>query len=279
MRITYTTSDGEAFDLSGRPYTGITGDDPKGWKLEASGHAYLPAKREFKATVQAVGSKQATRRALDRMLDKCDRDAREETPGRLSYGEWYIDCYVIEGDCNELGGNAVYELTFAAPDPAWKRDVLHRFFPASGSAAVELGVDYPHDYPHDYGAKATGETLAIDTVGECDLRIVIYGPAVSPYVRIGGNVYQVDVTVPDGGLLTIDSARKASMAGDAVVLRDRFGNATDVFNKRRRGYEGSGNYIFQRIAPGEDIGVSWPQSFGFDLHVIERRGRLPWTWC
>ena len=84
------------------------------------------------------------------------------------------------------------------------------------------------------------------------------------------------MTVPEGGLLVIDSTKKRSMKGDSVVLSDRFGNAQDVFSKRVRGAEGGGSYIYERIPHGTHD-VTWDQGWGFSLDLIERSVAIPWT--
>ena len=276
-RMAYETSGGETFDLSGVS-SGITGAELRGWELTRSGRAYARQQRSCTATISFVGYGEEAHESAMRMLELCDRDAREGTPGRLHVGEWYITCYIT------AGGNAVwdhghlsYDVTLVADDTSWCREVTRSFLPSSGSQISNEQLDYSHDYPHDYGARqSVGTKVEVPGIEPCDFRITVYGYALAPYVRVNSNVYQVNVTVPEGGLLVIDSTRKSSMAGDAIVLSDMYGNSQNAFDKRLRGSEGSGSYVFQRIEPGL-ASVTWPQGFGFDLTLIERRGRLPWT--
>ena len=275
----YETSSGETFDLSGQASrSGLSGNEYKGWELTRSGRAFERQRRSVKATMSFAGETSEARERAMRLFELCDLDALSQSPGRLWVGDWYLECYVSAGDCSYMWPHGVsYDVTLACDEMVWRRETVTEFMPWSASTIVNDQLDYSYDYPHDYGMTASlGGTIDVPGTEPCDFRITVYGYAASPYVRIGGNVYQVNVTVPDGGLLTIDSTRRKSMAGDAVVVRDMYGNATNAFPKRLRGYEGSGTYIFQRVSPGRND-VSWPQGFGFSLTLIERRGRLPWT--
>lgn len=200
-------------------------------------------------------------------------------PGTLSSGGWSQRAYVTKAKLSDVyrGGSCAATLTVVLLDGVWRREVTYQLLPGSGSEVDNETLDYPHDYGHDYGTSSvSGVTIDVPGVTPCDLRLRVYGHAVSPYVRIGENTYQVNVTVPDGAILTVDTTRKGSMLGDSVTLRGRYGDVADVFSKRTRGSEGSGSYIYELVRPGLQ-NVSWPQSFGVDVTLIERRGGLPWT--
>lgn len=208
-----------------------------------------------------------------------EADVEMGKPGTLSSGGWSQRAYVTKAKLSDVyrGGSCAATLTVVLLDGVWRRETTYQLLPNSGREMNNETIDYPHDYGHDYGTSSVSG-VAIDVPGltPCDLRLRVYGHAVSPYVRIGGNIYQVNVTVPEGAILTVDTTRKGSMQGDSVTLRGLYGDVTDVFSKRLRGAEGSGSYIYELVPPGPQA-VSWPQSFGVDVTLIERRGGLPWT--
>lgn len=277
MRIWYETASGEAFDLSGQAsMAGISGSDMRGWELTRSGRTFERQGRSYDLELSLADA--SGREGAMRFLELCDLGALSESPGRLHVGEWYLECYVTKGSPSFMTRNAAkYDVTLTSDDAVWRRETTYRLLPGSGREVENETLDYPHDYSHDYGTSSVaGVTLDVPGVSPCDVRIRVYGHAVAPYVRIGANTYQVNVTVPDGAILTIDTTLKASMRGDAVTLRGRYGDVQDVFSKRLRGAEGSGSYIFERVPAGPQV-VSWPQGFGADVTLIERRGRLPWT--
>lgn len=208
-----------------------------------------------------------------------DADVELGTPGTLVSGEWGQRAYVTKAELSGVNadGSCDANLTVVLLDGAWRRETTYQLLPDSGREMDNETLDYPHDYGHDYGTSSvSGVTIDVPGVTPCDLRLRVYGHAVSPYVRIGNNTYQVNVAVPEGAILTVDTTRKGSMLGDSVTLRGRYGDVTDVFSKRTRGSVGSGSYIYELVPPGPQT-VSWPQSFGVDVTLIERRGGLPWT--
>lgn len=277
MRTWYETASGESFELSGqRSMSGISGADLRGWELTRSGRAFERQERQLDVELSFAGSGWHERAM--RFLELCDSGALSESPGRLHVGDWYLTCYVVKGSpSSRTSGGVRYDVTLVTDDQVWRRETTRHLLPNTGREMESETLDYPHDYGHDYGTSSVaGVTIDVPGVTPCDLRLTIYGHAVSPYVRIGSNTYQVNVTVPSGAILTIDTTRKGSMLGDSVVLRGRYGDEQDVFSKRLRGAEGSGSYIYELVPPGPQA-VSWPQSFGVDLTLIERRGRLPWT--
>lgn len=247
-----------------------------GWERTADGRAVRSEAREIKGQLAfAAGT---SREEADRLLALACADMDAGTPGALSVGGWRMRCYLIKIEPSVLtGSNALFDVTLHAPDPVWERETVTQLLPGSGTEVSAETLDYPHGHPHDYGAgTSAGAVLRVPGPLPCGLHVRFYGYAVSPYVKVGGNTYQVNVTVPDGAYLEVDPARKASMAGDSVRLVGRYGDVQNVFSKRLRGAEGSGTYIFQPVEPGEQT-VTWPQDIGVDLGIVERRGSLPWT--
>ena len=101
----------------------------------------------------------------------------------------------------------------------------------------------------------------------------LLGPVIDPSVRIGGNLYRVDVVVPEGGRLVVDPLASPR----SVTLVNADGSTVDAFSKARRGDGlGGGEYIFQPAPPGANE-VGWDRSFGFDLTWYEEEGEPPWS--
>lgn len=274
--VRYETASGASFSFAGA--SSLYAPAAHGWERSVNGRSVGSPAREIKGQLAFAAA--SSRESADRMLALAWADMDSGTPGALIVGEWSMRCYLLKLEPSVVtSGNALYDVTLYAPEPIWTRETLVRLPAGSGTEVSAETVDYPHDFPYDYGAKsAAGTTICVPGPLPCDLRITFYGYAVSPYVRVGSNVYQVNVTVPSGGYLTIDPLRKSSMAGDSVLLCGPYGDKTDVFPKRLQGHEGSGTYIYEKVKPGKQL-VTWPQSFSVDLAVMERRGCLPWTSC
>lgn len=272
---TYTTSDGTSFDVSGRSGIALASKGPFGWEYSSSDGA--PSRSERKISAELGFATRADREQASRLMELCALDMDNATPGTWEVDGWSLDCYLLTADAASYAtSNRKLSVSILAPDPVWRRETHYEFMPASGSGSDIGGYDYEHDYPHDYGALAQSASLDVAAIAPCDFRLTVYGYATKPSIYLAGNRYGVDVTVPSGGLLVIDSTKKRSMKGDSVVLYDKFGNAQDVFSKRVRGAEGSGSYIYERISHGSHE-VTWDQGWGFSLDLIERRAALPWT--
>ena len=134
-------------------------------------------------------------------------------------------------------------------------------------------LDLPCDLPHDLAAPSPRSRFEAGEWGETPLRLVFYGPVIDPSVRIGGNLYRVDVVVPEGGHLVVDPLASPR----SVTLVNADGSTVDVFAKARRGDGlGGGEYIFQPAPPGANE-VEWDRSFGFDLTWYAEEGEPPWS--
>ena len=132
-------------------------------------------------------------------------------------------------------------------------------------------LDYPHDYPYDYQKTSSTESITPTVLTPSDVHLVIYGPAVNPYVIVGDNRYQVNTTVPSGGYLTVDGRDKSIM----LTLAD--GTVQNVFSSGvRGGGAGGGSYIFEKVPAGTSE-VTYDGSFGFDLGWYEEEGEPPWS--
>jgi hypothetical protein len=132
-------------------------------------------------------------------------------------------------------------------------------------------LDYPHISPYDYQKTSSTESIMPGVLTPSDVRLVIYGPAVNPYVIVGDNRYQVNATVPSGGYLTVDGRDKS------IVLTLADGTVQNVFSSGvRGGGAGGGSYIFEKVPAGTSE-VTYDGSFGFDLGWYEEEGEPPWS--
>lgn len=157
-------------------------------------------------------------------------------------------------------------------DGVWRHELPSvSFVPISRSESIWGNL--PTNFPANLAPMASSETITNPCLIPTPWRMVIYGPAFNPHLSIAGNNYQINTTVPDGARLEIDSLEGEK----SVTLIDVNGARTDMFNAalRGRGING-GDYIFQPIPAGDNI-VNWPNSFGFDLTLIEERTAPPWT--
>lgn len=210
--------------------------------------------------------------ALDTARRAFDADMRANTPGTLVIdGAWSQRALVRKSQVQKVTPWTVTaELTLQLLDGAWRHELEALRYTIAPE--TEHGLNYPHNYPHNYGAPPGAKSITNPMTMPVPWRMTIWGPVSNPYVRIGSNLHQVDVTVPSGSRLEINS-----LEGERTVeLIDDTGHVTNVIDKAHRGTgEDGGEYVFQPIPPGLSD-VVWSQRFGFDITMIEEEMEPPW---
>lgn len=210
----------------------------------------------------------------DELRRLADRDVAMATPGTLAIDGWSQRVYITAADPSSISrAHMAAKLTVVLLDGVWRKGHTIAFEQLTATSGDGEFLDLPYDLPYDLGVPSTRRYVDVGEWGAAPLRFVVYGPCVNPAVRIDGNWYRVDVTVPDGGYLVVDPL--ATPRSVTLVAAD--GSTTDAFAKARRGNgSGSGEYIFQPASPGVHE-VEWDRSFGFDLTWYEEEGEPPWS--
>lgn len=210
----------------------------------------------------------------DELRRLADRDVAMATPGTLAIDGWSQRAYITAADPSSISrAHMAAKLTVVLLDGVWRKGHTIAFEQLTATSGDGEFLDLPYDLPYDLGVPSTRRYVDVGEWGAAPLRFVVYGPCVNPAVRIDGNWYRVDVTVPDGGCLVVDPL--ATPRSVTLVAAD--GSTTDAFAKARRGNgSGSGEYIFQPASPGVHE-VEWDRSFGFDLTWYEEEGEPPWS--
>lgn len=210
----------------------------------------------------------------DELRRLADRDVAMATPGTLAVDGWSQRAYITAADPSSISrAHMAAKLTVVLLDGVWRKGHTVAFELLTAAAGDGEFLDLPYDLPHDLGVPSTRRYVDIAGWGAAPLRFTVYGPCVNPAIRIDGNWYRVDVTVPDGGYMVVDPL--ATPRSVTVVGPD--GSVTDAFAKARRGNGlGGGEYIFQPASPGTHE-VEWDRSFGFDLTWYEEEGEPPWS--
>lgn len=210
----------------------------------------------------------------DELRRLADRDVAMATPGTLAVDGWSQRAYITAADPSSISrAHMAAKLTVVLLDGVWRKGHTVAFEQLTATSGDGEFLDLPYDLPYDLGVPSTRRYVDVGEWGAAPLRFVVYGPCVNPAVRIDGNWYRVDVTVPDGGYLVVDPL--ATPRSVTLVAAD--GSTADAFAKARRGNGlGSGEYIFQPASPGVHE-VEWDRSFGFDLTWYEEEGEPPWS--
>lgn len=270
LDIKYKSNAGTVIPLNSGVYVGKPNDlFSREWDYKIGYRALVTASRgarevSFKAFFANMAQADAFRRCAD-------TDMQKGTPGTIYVNDWFQRCFVVASEVDGIGGDSfAAKLTLVLLDGVWRRGTTTAFVSVEGSADYEF-LDLPHDLPYDLGVTPPQRYAINPGYFGSPAKFVVYGPAVNPSVRLAGNLYQVDVTVPEGGYMDIDPLRRTV----TVVAAD--GTAMDAFSKAHRGGGvGSGEYIFERVPVGTSE-ISWDNSFGFDLTLYEEEGEPAWS--
>lgn len=270
LDIEYKSNTGTVISLNSGVYVGKPNDlFSHEWDYDIGYRALATASRgarkvSFKAFFADMVQADAFRRCAD-------TDMQKGTPGTIHVDGWFQRCFVVASEVDGIGDDFfAAKLTLVLLDGVWRRGTTTAFVPVQGSADYEF-LDLPQDLPYDLGATPPLQYAINPGYSGSPAKFVVYGPAVNPSVRLAGNLYQVDVTVPDGGYMDIDPLRRTV----TVVAAD--GTTMDAFSKAHRGSgAGSGEYIFERVPVGTSE-ISWDNSFGFDLTLYEEEGEPAWS--
>lgn len=212
----------------------------------------------------------------DRIYEIAEHDISVKSPGRLYADKsWYLELFVLSCSFDKYHFDERFaEMTMGCriPYPAWIREVESSYFIESDTQIASTSLDYPYDYPHDYIRPRSSKVINNDSIYPCDFMLRIYGPATNPSVTIANNTHQVEVTVPSGAFLEIDT-RKAHRR---IQLTDEYGNVTNCYDKRNKSAVGSGKFIWQRIPVGFSQ-LTWNNSFDFDIVQYQERSTPPWS--
>lgn len=231
-------------------------------------------------TVHVLGKTLRERNeAIDNFNNIIEVDIYDGVAGKIWFNDWYTYGYITSAKNSSWQyGLAVAkkEIDFVREEETWFHEILKTSYSdieeeteyEAGIKDYELNVDTEligYDYSYDYGIDRQSMTNIVNPnpLG-CNWVISISGPVINPYVRIGDTVVNVNVEVPDGAFLVVDSSAKTIM----LTLAD--GTEINAFGARNPDY-----YIFALIDSGVNP-ITWDGSFSWQLQMIEERSEPRW---
>lgn len=271
-QLTYTNSLGESVTFGGRANPLFYGDadifNIKQAYKEIGGSI---VSFEYETTEMGLMAhvRGATQADIDRIIDVLTYDRRVGQAGTLYAGQSFMRCYVAGTNVtnwHQIEGMADIELTIVSDTPVWVRKVNIELGKHNGES-IGAG-NYPNNYKRNYLYSAgTSQRLTNPFMLPAKCDITIPGACVSPYVIIGNNRYQVDVTVSAGQLLIIRGYGKRD-----VIIRHNDGTERSVFANRVRG---AGANVFAEIPVGNNV-AAWSGSYNVDIAMYEERAYPVW---
>ena len=212
--------------------------------------------------------------AADHARRIMDADVSDGTPGKLVFDGWEQRAFVLAAKADDdISDEFVsMSLTLVLLDGCWTRLVTREYRPRTAAGGYGW-LDLPTGFELDLGPSLPTSDVTVDCTVRPNVRLVLYGPCVNPYVIVGGNRYAVNRTIAEGERIEVDGRYKTIVQVLADGTRvSRFADGV------RTGGEGGGSYIFERLPVSPyPIAVSWDNSFGFDLCWYEEEGEPPWS--
>ena len=213
------------------------------------------------------GSHLDAKAKIEALHEDFGRDVRNMTPGRIVWGDYYIDCYITMSNThpNENNTRASNELSIYCPYPFWIKEETRSFFPQDAPEDQNF-LDYPFDYEYDFFYGNPGiATWALDFPFPSEFKLTVYGPAADPRILINGYPYQFFDTLESTEYVVIDSRN------NKITKYLANGQAISIFDLRNKAES-----IFEQI-PGGTLTFNWSGAFGFDLTIYEERSEPRWT--
>lgn len=267
-QIKYIASSGNMYDLTTQDILHRTANYYD-WSWKADG-----AKRQYGQRVSRFSRDSATyeadlifhgepaelRRTIQALHNDFENDMRRMTPGRLVWGDYYIDAY-INGSAVE---NVSYwswisnKIQILAPYPFWIKE--EKVVLTTTSETTGGYLDYPYDYNYDYTAPEIGKKVVpSDSPFTSEFRMIIYGLAVNPRIVINGYPYILYATIPSGAYVIVDSKQRT------IMLYKRNGQKMNIFDFRNKS-----DSIFEKI-PAGNLDIVWNATFGVDLTIFREK--------
>lgn len=216
MNVQYVSSSGETFDINGGWPVRIKEANFHEWEWNIQGTEqqygvdvgrFEKKPAEYAATIYFRGSKAFRSEALEAFHEATVYDIVNQTPGKLVWGGYYINCYVTESSTfphDEISNITVNEVTFYCPYPFWVKEQAYTYAAVNPETDTE-GLDYSFDYEFDYAKELISDAMVVDHFLPCDFKMIVYGPCENPAVTIDDNIYQVFVTLGVSDYLVVDS--------------------------------------------------------------------------
>lgn len=277
VNVSYTASDGTVIPFQMDKLTRIKTANFHNWSYEPQilerrygGRVIRFGKSaaSYYTTLYFGGSTEGRKTRIDDFHTAIERDIRSTSAGRLTWGDWYIECFIRSSSTypDEWNDYTVNEVEIYAPYPFWLNEQTQSFAVQEFDPESYEWLDYDYGFDYDYSPDPVGEgQVVIDAPGSSEFRLVFYGPVNMPTVTIAGIRRSVDVGLDEGEYLTIDSRKKT------VIITRANGDTVNAFNYRSK--EAS---IFTPIPSGTSS-IVWSGKFGFDLTVYKERSEPAWT--
>ena len=280
--VIYTSSNGESYGLLDFEELKLEKADFHSYKWGRNVSArqfgerinyFTKAAQTYKCTLLLNGSPSARRAKLDAFHKATEYDITHKTPGRITWGDDYIECYLVEADTKPRNdGSAYTESTFVAycPYPFWIEEVSVLIQPTTQVARpTDKKYKSSYGYPYSYAYAPNAVYVNVDHYTTSPFKLVVWGPCTDVNINISGNIYKVDHAVLAGQYMVIDS-RANTPADRKCYIVSASGIITNTFDYRDPEYE-----LLKPIPMG-DVIVTFERTHAAELTLYMERSEPRW---
>lgn len=278
IEIKYVCSNGEEYNLIGDKMRATSGYfHAYEWKpnttereMGVTVNAFEKEPVTYDITLTVRGKEKERKQILNKLTNAFEYDVVNLTPGRIYYGEYYINGYVKKSSnevSSENNSRTDCKIEIYCPYPFWSMEQQESFYPDSANKGKPYTfLDYPIMYNYDYSRKSAGtQNWIIDHFRDNNFEMVIYGPCADPRILINGYPYQIYETLEAGEYILIASREKT------ITKHLRNGTVQNIFAKRAKDKS-----VFALIPSGV-LTLNWSGEFGFDIKVYKERSVPEWN--
>ena len=283
MSVIYTSSDGRQFDLTSSMSMRLK--EAKfhsfSWSAETTKKRYGETVDRWKkepwkqpAKILFKGSKRERKILMDRFHTAIERDMFYNTPGRLTWGDWYINCFFVSSDTYPADDNDTMtynDVEIYAPKPLWISEQSIHVEPVSEIILQETDKQYDPSYGYDYSYMSVSDTskrIYIDHYAPCDFRAVLHGPQDNVNVTIGNVSLHVTHAIPAGGYIVIDTREEIDADKHCYLVTE--GVEINCFNDRDPECT-----LLEKVEPGS-VTVTYNRNSVHDLTIYRERSEPTW---
>ena len=278
IEIKYVCSNGEEYNLIGDKMRATSGyfhayewtPNTTEREMGVTVNAFTKEPVTYDITLTVRGKEKERKQILNKLTNAFEYDVVNLTPGRIYYGEYYIDGYVKKSSnevSSENNSRTDCKIEIYCPYPFWSMEQQESFYPDSANKGKPYTfLDYPITYNYDYSRKSAGtQNWIIDHFRDNNFEMVIYGPCADPRILINGYPYQIYETLEAGEYILIASREKT------ITKHLRNGTVQNIFAKRAKDKS-----VFALIPSGV-LTLNWSGEFGFDIKVYKERSVPEWN--
>lgn len=272
-KFTYTNHLGEVITFGDFPYFANHSDlRDYEWKYDADITKFERDVVTKTLKVYLVGTEETAINAKNTLYEIVEKDVLAMKKGTFKIGDYEMSAYVYGSNKTDyLTSKHVLEvdLMVVTDTPQWKTEMNFPFTASTETEAIEYGRNYTDTRGYNYGYSHSQLNARVinDSFYKCGFRMVIWGAVTNPTIKIGDNLYRVDVTVGTGEWLEIISDGTTK-----TITCHRNGNVKeDCFAKRYKKQS-----VFAKIDTGVNQ-VEWDNTFAFDVTLLIERSEPKWT--